>query len=136
MRRKGDVSYLVELRNKEMYSTFLRVVSECKGKIRLDDICKKVVKSPSRRFWISAASAYVAVNKMLNGECPAKTDTIRRQYEEIFRRFLIERESRPNDTVKDIVSRIVLQGTSEYYMVPNTAKQIIKSIRFKRRRHE
>ena len=134
MRRKGDVSYLVELRNKEMYCTFKRIVDSCSGKIRTERIFSQVVKSPSRRFWISAESANVAVCKMMRGECPAKTDTIRRQYEEIYRRFLVERKKYPNDCVLEIVKRIVVQQAPELYMVPNTAKQIINSIRFKHKR--
>ena len=86
MKSKGDISPLLHLRNRELYETYKRIAAQCQDGIRVSDIMETVVMSPSKRFWITVGRAVLAVTAMQKGIMPAKTETRKRQYEEIFRR--------------------------------------------------
>lgn len=82
-----------------------------------------VVNSTSPRFWVSPWRASVVVSQLLRGHDTAHMHPLKREmYQEIFSRFKNCRNARPDLSLSDIVSDIVLQPAPKFYMTIHSAK--------------
>lgn len=127
MKNKGDVSFLVRQRNREILRKYAQIRSESSGILYLKDAVNTLVAMPSSRFWVSGVRAAYVVRKILEG-CPVhRSETTRRMYDEIVSRAKTEMRKTPDRSLKLIVCDIVRQPAPEFYILPHTAAQIIHS---------
>ncbi len=98
--------------------------------IVMPEIFSLVAESPASRFWVSEERAAVEVSRMLAGKpFPRMRSNKREMFEEIFRRFLIEREKFPEMSVYRLVSRVVVQPAPKFYLTPRTVGEYIYLIK-------
>lgn len=102
-------------------------------------IIRQVAESPASRFWVSEERATVVISSMLNDPdnwdvykhrgCMRMRPAKREMFEEIFRRFLIERENYPELSLAELVARVVNQPAPKFYLTPRTVGELIYRIK-------
>lgn len=99
------------------------------------DFFEAVVNSPSERFWVSEERATAVIASMIRGK---KLDNMLKNkasmFEEIYRRVLELRKTRPNEPLFYLVFDVVNQPAPKFYMTPKSAKVIICKIRKEKRK--
>lgn len=94
------------------------------------DFFEAVVNAPSERFWVSEERATAVVASMIRGK---KLDNMLQNkasmFEEIHRRVLELRKSRPNEPLSYLVFDVVNQPAPKFYITPKSAKVIICKIK-------
>lgn len=101
------------------------------GQIRMDEVRRNIVEMPAARFWVSDERA-AAVIALLEAGRPLPANmrpTKREMFLEIYRRFLILRRERPDDSPSDIIFDVVRQPAPKFYMLPRSAMDIIYKIK-------
>jgi len=131
MKHRGNNFYYEDLRNKDLMRAY-RTLLEADKKMRLQEVYRKVVIMPSERFWVSEERASIVVSAMETGKtlldvgvsAPARKE----MFEEIFRRYCVLREQRPDASIYDLVSEVVVSPAPKFYLTPSSAKVIINKI--------
>lgn len=119
----------VDARNEEIMQAYHRIVSSVPFIIR-SDVMQLVADSPASRFWVSEERAAFVVKAMLAGRpLPRMRDTKREMFNEIFRRFLLEREKCPDASVPELISIVIHQPAPKFYLTPRTVGEFIHRIK-------
>lgn len=94
-----------------------------------------LVKLPAPRFWCSETQAAKSIVEKLHGVTPKKEPLPQRKrmYDQLYSRFLEERELRPSAPMSEIVIDIVNSPAPESYITPESAKVIISVFRKEKR---
>ena len=129
MKYFGCILDFTKERNDDLMRAYnLHLVSA--RRIVMPDFYQKVADSPARRFWVSERRASVVVSSMLAGRPLIKMRSNKREmFEEIFRRFLIERRRFPDKCIYELVSRVVNQPAPKFYLTPRTVYELICRIK-------
>lgn len=131
MKHRGNNFYYEDLRNRDLMRAY-RTLLEADKKMRLQEVYRKVVNMQSERFWVSEERASIVVSAMEAGKslldvgvsAPARKE----MFEEIFRRYCVLREQRPDASIYDLVSEVVVAPAPKFYLTPSSAKVIINKI--------
>ena len=116
-------------RNEDIMRVYRKHLKEARF-IFMPDIFESVANSPASRFWVSAERAAIVINAMLAGRPLAPMRPNKREmFEEIFRRFCIERESNPSASVYELATKIVNQPAPKFYLTPRTVGEFIYRIK-------
>lgn len=92
----------------------------------ISDVFRLVANSPASRFWVSEERAAVVISAMWAGRpLPRMRPNKREMFEEIFRRFKIEKERNPSATIYELVAEIVSQPAPKFYLTPRTVGEFI-----------
>ena len=98
--------------------------------IIMPEIFSLISKSPAKRFWVSEERAAIVISAMLSGKpLTPMRENKRQMFDEIYRRFLILRKSRPKDSLYQLVSEVVNQPAPQFYLTPRTVGEIIYRIK-------
>lgn len=130
MKHPGSILNFTAHRNEALLNAFLIHVSAVPF-IRLDEIGKKVVNSPSPRFWVSerrardVVSAIMKGGMVLNRMRPSK----REMYEEIHCRVMASIAQDPSRPLSHIIHEIVNSPAPKFYMKPSSAIEMLFKIR-------
>lgn len=131
MKSKGDVIDFDDERGAELVKAWNRQCMLAK-QINWRVIARRVVNSPCSRFWVSEERAAIVVGLMLKGEKKIHcTNTKREMFEEIYRRFLIEREKHPTASITALTVKVVNSPAPKFYLTPHTAYVYIQKYRKK-----
>jgi len=96
----------------------------------MPEIFELVAKSPASRFWVSGERAAIVISAMAAGKPLTRMRSNKREmFEEIYRRFLIEREKDPKKSVYELVTKIVNQPAPKFYLTPRTVGEFIYRIK-------
>lgn len=117
---------------RERNADLLRAYREAISRVDFVDlatICERVVKMPSRQFWISPKRAATIVAQIEAGNAPKLRDNGQRRINEIYSRYKKVRETNHTDSIYTIVSKIVFQPAPEFYLTPASANVIIHRIK-------
>lgn len=127
MRKIGSVSDFSEDRNRELLKVFYALL-EKESRQGIEDVFMRAIKAPASRFWVSERRAAAVVGRMnskgdtaLARMLPAR----REMYREIYRRYLLEREERPKESMVGLVSEIVNSPAPEFYLTFKSARVIL-----------
>ncbi len=117
-------------RNADLMRVYRRCLADA-AYIVMPELFQRVADSPASRFWVSEERAAIVVSAMLAGRSPKfpPTRALKREmFEEIYRRFLIEREAEPDKSVYELVSRVVNQPAPKFYLKARTVGEFIYRI--------
>lgn len=130
MKYYGSILDFTSERNDDLMRAYYTQLAKS-DYIIMPEIFSIISNSPAKRFWVSEERAAIVISAMLAGRSvPHNMHPNKRQmYDEIFRRFLLLRKSRPNDSVYQLVSEIVNQPAPKFYLTPRTVGEIIYRIK-------
>jgi hypothetical protein len=98
--------------------------------IVMPEIFELVAESPASRFWVSEERAAIVIAAMEAGKPLTRMRRNKREmFEEIYRRYLIERKNNPRKSVYELVTRIVNQPAPKFYLTPRTVGEFIYRIK-------
>lgn len=134
MRKPKSVSEFSSERNLLLLENFRRAIAR-QSEIALANAFKDAAERPAPRFWVSETRAAVIIGKILAGKDPisSMTPEKREMYQEILRRFIALRETRPDESIQSIIFEVVNQEAPRAYMSWETARSIIYREQRKRR---
>ncbi len=130
MKYFGSIMDFTQQRNNDLLSTYRRCIEEADYIVK-PDIFQKVADSPASRFWVSEERAAIVVSAMLAGRSPKFPPTRRlkrEMFEEIYRRFLQERKDAPDESVYELVARVINQPAPKFYLTARTVGELIYRI--------
>lgn len=129
MKHNGCVSQFIHERNDDLMRAFRLSLHGCRV-ISMTEIFNRVVKTPSKRFWVSEERAAEVISAMFAGRSfPNMRVNRKRMFDEIFRRAVALRGINPRMSVYDIAITVVNQPAPEFYFTPGSAKVIIYKIK-------
>lgn len=99
--------------------------------VRLNEIGRKVVNSPSPRFWVSEERAAAVVSAIMRGKPVLETmrPTKREMFEEIHRRVLALKKQHPDWHLCRLVFEVVNSSAPKFYMEVSSALERLFKIR-------
>ena len=126
MRHFGNGSEYKDDRDSELFRVYHNIISECSC-IKLDDVIKEVVNTPSSRFWVSEERADAVVFSILKGKGldSIKGNTKREMFSEIYARVIQLRDAHPDWQRSRLVFEVVNQQAPKFYITPKSAKVIL-----------
>lgn len=131
MKRKGSCSYFIEQRNEELRRACRKEVMSA-GYKRLSDVWETIVEQPTSRFFVSEERMTTLVrHRLRHGQWPAQEKlnaTRYAMYEEVWRRYLLQRAEHPQKPIDDIVHEIVNSQAPSFYLTPGSARAIFYRI--------
>ncbi len=125
MKKKGSICDFYSERNAELRAAFFsqEVYSTC------DEVVKKLVKTPTSRFWVDPDRARDVMSRMernpdtLTGMHPER----QRMYKALFERYQQIRNQYPSESKIKAVSMAIYAGAPEFFLSPATARSILYS---------
>lgn len=130
MKPFGSTLAFTRHRNEALLQAWRRIINSAQI-IRLSEIGRLIVDSPSPRFWVSderAANVVSAIDRgipILDTMRPTK----REMFLEIHRRVSALRPLRPGKFLIDIVHEVVNSPAPKFYMEPSSAIERLFKIR-------
>lgn len=129
MRHIGSILDFTHQRNDDIMRAFRNQLAQSKF-IVMSDIFELVAESPASRFWVSEERAAIVISAMLAGKpLPPMRRNKREMFNEIYRRFLIERKANPEKSIYELVAIIVNQPAPKFYLTPRTVGEFICRIK-------
>lgn len=130
MKYHGCILEFTEERNNELLRVFRKLLDESDF-IDITRISHALVNSPCARFWVSEERATAVVQAIIKGEpvLDAMRPTKREMFTEIYSRVMRLRQTCPNETLFNLVLRVVNSPAPKFYMRPRCAMEIIYKIK-------
>mgnify|MGYP007086045031 CR=1 FL=1 len=129
MKHFGSIMDFTRQRNDDLMRAFREQLALARF-IVMPEIFELVAKSPASRFWVSGERAAIVISAMAAGKPLTRMRSNKREmFEEIYRRFLIEREKDPKKSVYELVTKIVNQPAPKFYLTPRTVGEFIYRIK-------
>lgn len=122
MKHHGSILEFHAQRNNELMKAF-RETLEKMNFINLQEAAVAVVNTPCSRFWVSEERATAVIKEMLKGRpiVFAMRPPKREMFEEIYRRVMVIRDTKPDVPLYDIVFEVVNSPAPKFYMDPACA---------------
>lgn len=129
MKHKGSRCDFTKERDADILRTYKNIIS-VRDNIGLLEIERRLLQSPSKRFWVSVDRAYNVILNMLNGKSISNMNSQKREmFQEIFRRFKIYSKEHPSLTKMDVVWHICNQEAPSFYLTPKSMHVILHRVR-------
>lgn len=129
MKHFGNYAEYIDERNRDLMQVYRGQLKQCKV-IVLQDVFRKVVNMPARRFYVSEDRAAIVIATMLKGDKLRNMQAIKREmYEEIFSRFKVLQHKFPMASIMALVSEIISQPAPKFYLKESSAKVIVYRIK-------
>ena len=126
MRQHGSCSDYINDRNKALLKAYREIMSSPEV-IHWKVVIRRVVDSPSPRFWVSEEQAKNIIDKMMAGREPnIRTATKKEMFELILKRVQELRMDNPGMSVKDAVYKVVNSPAPKFYLTEKSAYVIIQ----------
>ena len=138
MKHKGSRCDFTNERDADILRAYKEVIS-VRDNIGLLEIERRLLQSPSKRFWVSVDRAYNVILNMLNGKSISNMNSQKREmFQEIFRRFKIYSKEHPSLTKMDVIWHVCNQEAPSFYLTPKSMHVILHRVRKeeKKRCHE
>lgn len=125
MKHKGSVCDYKNERNKDLFRAY-RQLLETERVINPKTFFKKLVRMPSKRFWVSEERASVVLSVMLQEKQPQAIIRNRKEmFREIYKRAIRLMKKEPELSISEVARRVVNQQAPKFYLSPKSAKYII-----------
>lgn len=129
MKYFGSILDFTRERNADLMRAFRACLHEA-DTIVMPRIFELVAESPASRFWVSEERAAIVISAMAAGKPLLRMRSNKREmFEEIYRRFLIERKKHPKKSIYELVTDIVNQPAPKFYLTPRTVGEFIYRIK-------
>ena len=129
MKHKGSRCDFTKERDADILRAYKEVIS-VRDNIGLLEIERRLLQSPSKRFWVSADRAYNVILNMLNGKSISNMNSQKREmFQEIFRRFKIYSKEHPSLTKMDVIWHVCNQEAPSFYLTPKSMHVILHRVR-------
>lgn len=129
MKNIGSILDFTRQRNDDLMRAY-RAQLDAARFVVMPKIFELVAASPSSRFWVSEERAAIVISAMLSGKPLQRMRRNKREmFEEIYRRFLIERKNNPEASIYELVSVVVNQPAPKFYLTPRTVGEFIYRIK-------
>lgn len=131
MKKKYSHFEYEEERNEDLMRAY-REVRDKNPDMKARDIDEAVSRMPSKRFWVSEERASIVISAMLKGRKYEKMGKTKREmYDEILRRVVELRRQMPDETLSEIVFRVVNSPAPKFYLTPGSIRILIHKIKTK-----
>lgn len=129
MKHKGSRCDFTKERDADILRAYKEVIS-VRDNIGLLEIERRLLQSPSKRFWVSVDRAYNVILNMLNGKSINNMNSQKREmFQEIFRRFKIFSKEHPSLTKMDVIWHVCNQEAPSFYLTPKSMHVILHRVR-------
>ena len=129
MKHKGSRCDFTKERDADILRAYKEVIS-VRDNIGLLEIERRLLQSPSKRFWVSVDRAYNVILNMLNGKSISNMNSQKREmFHEIFRRFKIYSKEHPSLTKMDVIWHVCNQEAPSFYLTPKSMHVILHRVR-------
>ena len=129
MKYFGSIMAFTRERNRDLMRAFHQQLAFDKHVIA-PALFKRVAESPAARFWVSAERAAIVFAAMDAGRpLPRMRDNKREMFQELYRRYLIEKNAHPDLPVYQLADMVVTQPAPKFYLTPRTVGELIYRIR-------
>lgn len=129
MKHKGSRCDFTKERDADILRAYKEVIS-VRDNIGLLEIERRLLQSPSKRFWVSVDRAYNVILNMLNGKSISNMNSQKREmFQEIFRRFKIYSKEHPSLTKMDVIWHVCNQEAPSFYLTPKSLHVILHRVR-------
>ena len=115
-------------RERELLKVFKRELANSKH-IVMKSILQRVVNNPCSKFWVTEERATIVISNMLCGKAIFAKQSKKEMFEEILRRYKIERTKRKTEPMSRIIFDIVNSPAPKFYLSVSQAKIIINAAR-------
>ncbi len=134
MKYKGSVCDYTEERNADILRAYKEIIS-VRDNIGLSEIIDRLMKSSSRRFWVSEERTYNVICGILRGESLEHMNpTKKAMYQEIFRRFKVYSKEHPSLTKKEVIWQVCRQPAPSFYISRKSMPVILHKVRKEEKR--
>ncbi len=123
MKKKGSISDYNAERNAELRAAFFNQNHYSTS----DNVMKKVIKTPSSRFWVDPDRARDMMSRLekdpdtLCGMLPER----QRMYKSLFKKYQKLRRQHPAATKIEAVTMAIYSGAPEFFITPSTARTLL-----------
>lgn len=129
MKFKGSSCDFTQERDADLLRAYREIISE-RDNYSLSEIEKKILQSPSRRFWVSEGRAYRVILDLLKGKSiDHMISTRKAMFLEIFRRFQKYSEEHPSLTKMEIIWHICNEEAPSFYLTQYSIHVILCRVR-------
>lgn len=112
-------------RNKDLYDAYRDVISNTCGSVSLEEILKRTVRHPARKFYISVRRASDLVGAVERGDEIKVSPERRRMIDDIIIRVNHERDKYPDKCLRFILEEVIDSPAPEFYLKPTSANIIL-----------
>lgn len=128
VKHKGNRDYYHQLQSRELYEAYKKAVWGGTGSIK--DIFRRVIDTPTSRFFVTEERASIVISAMLKGKPQNKLSPTRKEmYEEIFRRVKAMMRVKPDSSLSDILRIVLAQPAPRFYITAGSAQVLIHRIK-------
>lgn len=125
MRNRGSCFEYTEERDDDLMRAYKEQISSCDN-VYLPSLLARVVKMPSKRFWVSAERASIIISEMRRGnKLTNMRPTKRAMFDEIYQRVMILKKAHPEQPYSQLVFEVIQEPAPQFYLTPQSAKVII-----------
>ena len=129
MKYFGSILDFTKERNADLMRVYHEKLTEA-SIIVMPVIFQLVADSPASRFWVSEERAAIVISAMAAGKpMPRMRSNKREMFGEIYRRYLVMREDYPDQSVYELVAKIVNQPAPKFYLTPRTVGEFVYRIK-------
>lgn len=130
MKTLGSTLAFTRERNMALIRTFRRLVADV-DHIAPHVIARRLVDSPSPRFWVSEERATAVISAIIRGKpvLDSMRPSKREMFLEIYRRVCAIRRRHPHRKLLFIVSEVINSPAPKFYMEPSSALERLYKIR-------
>lgn len=129
MKHKGSRCDFTKERDADILRAYKEVIS-VRDNIGLLEIERRLLQSPSKRFWVSVDRAYNVILNMLNGKSISNMNSQKREmFQEIFRRYKIYSKEHPSLTKMDVIWHVCNQEAPSFYLTSKSMHVILHRVR-------
>lgn len=129
MKHKGSRCDFTKERDADILRAYKEVIS-VRDNIGLLEIERRLLQSPSKRFWVSVDRAYNVILNMLNGKSISNMNSQKiEMFQEIFRRYKIYSKEHPSLTKMDVIWHVCNQEAPSFYLTPKSMHVILHRVR-------
>ena len=125
MKNCGSTFEYTKERDDDIMRAYMELVKEG-DTIQLDNIFKRIVNMPSKRFWVSAERASIVVSRIMRGDKLDKMlPTKREMFFEIHRRVMELKKKYPEMSIYELTLQVVQEPSPKFYITTGSAKVMI-----------
>mgnify|MGYP006928123822 FL=1 len=130
--KKGRFFEYRDERNSDLLRAFRECIMSSPEEESMETVYQRIVKSKSKRFWVSEEQASKVISYMMKGNnIDYMGNNKKRMFEEIYNRVIKLQIENPDMRVFRLVEIVVAQEAPCFYMTPGSAKVIISQIKSK-----
>lgn len=125
MKHSGSRCEYSDQRDLQLFLAFRRIIMSSPD-INFSTIARRVVTTPTTRFWVSESRAAIVISAMLKGRNPLASMNATRQlmYREIYRRVTCLLRTSPQLPLTAAVARVISSPAPQFYLTPSSARII------------